>query len=133
MPRSILTPALDLADTLEARIAPTAQAMLDGSDSAAVVQPISREQCNVDRMRRRLPGDVIPVEERLPPMWVRVIGYLSDPRVSIYFAPAIIWRTPNHPGNPDDWWMGVPGKYTKLEPSLGWKLSHWMLLPEGAP
>jgi hypothetical protein len=75
-----------------------------------------------DPVRGHLPRDAISVADHLPEHRQKVIGWLSDPSVGIYFFVCIVWRTPGH--GRDEWWVGLPGRYTGLH-DHGWKLSHW--------
>jgi len=92
-----------------------------------VLADLARSDCPVDWMQARLPDNAIPIGRDLPPLRQDALGWLSAPEVCIWFKPAIVWRTPSHPGCDDEWWSSLPGQYLDLR-HYRWHLSHWLPL-----
>jgi hypothetical protein len=74
--------------------------------------------CRVGWMRDRLPEAAIRIDEMMPPRDTLVVGWISDPAVSIWFYPAFV-RFDGH-----CFWGGVPGNWMRL-PDKRWAVTHW--------
>ena len=63
--------------------------------------------------------------QRRPKEFRKVLGWISDPVVSIEDFPAVVWW------DGYVWWSGIPGRYTNLR-DHHWKVTRWQALPAGA-
>ncbi len=80
------------------------------------------ETCGKDAagwQTNRRPSNAIPVQERLPPEYQEVWGWVCDQDVAIHAFPAVVWRTGQQ------WWSGLPGTYIDLR-RWKWTVTHWL-------